>query len=68
MEMQMDRKTFKKLMKLLDAETVEILGDAAFAAQVLALAQAKPTPWPLLSWEQHLYPGRLYTPQMPWAT
>jgi hypothetical protein len=35
MEMKMDKKVFKTLMKLFDLETVEILGDAAFAVDFI---------------------------------
>lgn len=47
----MDRKEFKALMKLLDIETTEILGDAAFAVEVVKLERPALT-W--LAWEQRL--------------
>ena len=39
-ETNMDNKTFKTLMKLFDIETVEILGDAAFAVEVMRIAES----------------------------
>ena len=38
----MDERTFDKLMRLLDLETIEILGDAAFAIEVVGIAEEEP--------------------------
>jgi hypothetical protein len=40
----MDKQTFNTLMRLLDLETVEILGDAQFAVRILQIAES-PTGW-----------------------
>jgi len=46
----MDNKIFKTLMKLFDAETKEILGDAAFAVTVLKIERRLHDP----AWEHDL--------------
>jgi hypothetical protein len=38
-EKRMDKREFATLMKLMDAETTEILGDAAFAVEVVKIAR-----------------------------
>ena len=48
----MDKTTFSKLMKLLHSETIEILGDAAFAVEVVKISRSRTVGlrywWPLL--------------------
>ena len=45
----MKTKTFKTLMELFELETIEVLGDAKFAVEVVKIATEKPVvfsmPW-----------------------
>jgi hypothetical protein len=41
----MDEKIFFDLMELFEAETVEILGNAKFAVEVVALAESRVMNW-----------------------